>query len=156
MLVRKQALSELRPLIATIAGLYHMGKITITIKRGDFNPKPRTFLHRGKVQTAPTWLLAPVEISDKYRQLLKRGGRCCVCLHKNSSTARLTGIRSTPIWYSRIRSLPLFMKKIKILKAKLELARSVRNQYSTENVQHSTIFCSLKANVQARSSLNGV
>ena len=95
-LVRKHVLSELQSLIATIAALYHMRqKITITIKRGDFNPKPRTFLHGGKVQTARTRLRAPVEMSDKYRQLLNRGQRCCVCLHKSNSTARLTGVRST-------------------------------------------------------------
>jgi len=69
MLVSKHALSELQPLIATIAALYHMGeKLTITIKQGDFNPKPRTLLHNGKVQTERTSLRAPVKMSDKYRQ----------------------------------------------------------------------------------------
>jgi len=68
MLVRKHALSELQLLIATIAALYHMvEKLTILIKRGDFNPKPRTFLHSRKVQTARTRLRAPVEMSGKYR-----------------------------------------------------------------------------------------
>ena len=96
MLVRKHALSALQPKIAIIAGLYHMGeKLTITIKRGEENPKPRTFLHSGKVQTVRTRLRAPVEMSDKYRQLLKRGGRCCVCLRRNQTTECLTGSGST-------------------------------------------------------------
>jgi len=49
-----------------------------------------------------TRLRAPVEVSDKHQQLLNRGGRCLMCLHKNNSTARLTGVRSTPIWYRRV------------------------------------------------------
>jgi len=77
MLVRKHALSELQPIIAIIAALYHMGeRLTTTIKQGEDNPKPRTFLHGGIEQTVRTRLRAPVEMSNKYRQLLKRGGRC--------------------------------------------------------------------------------
>jgi len=81
-------------------------KLTITIKRGEDNPKPRTFLYGGIVQTVRTRLRAPVEMSDKYRQLLKRGGRCWACLHKNQTTESLTGADSTPIWCWQPSGLP--------------------------------------------------
>ena len=81
-------------------------KLTITINRGEDNPKPRTFLYGGIVQTVRTRLRAPVEMSDKYRQLLKRGGRCWACLHKNQTTESLKGADSTPIWCWQPSGLP--------------------------------------------------
>ena len=97
MLVRKHALSELQPLTATIAAIYHMGeKLTITTNAGDFNPKSRTFLRSGKVQTERTRLRASVEMSDKYRQLLKRGGSSCACLGVNHVVTTRDGFDSTP------------------------------------------------------------
>jgi len=102
-LVRKHALNALRPLNCHNCS-DHMGeKRTLTTKRGNFNPKPWPFFHRRKAQTARKRLHAPGEMSNKHRQLLKRGGRCCVCLHKNQMTAPLTGVGSTPIWYCRAR-----------------------------------------------------
>jgi len=44
MLIRKHTLSELQPLIATIAALYHMGeKLTITTNAGWFSPETTNF-----------------------------------------------------------------------------------------------------------------
>jgi len=43
-------------------------------------------------------LRAPVETSDKYRQLLKRGGRCCVCLHKKHALSTRAGLAQP--WFS--------------------------------------------------------
>jgi len=50
----KHAVSDSQPLIAIIKALYHTGKITVTLKQGNFHPKPLTSLLSGKVQTAST------------------------------------------------------------------------------------------------------
>jgi len=80
----------------------HWRKTHNNHKRGFSNPQARTFLHGGKVQTARTSLPTPVETSDKNRQLLKHGGRCCVCLHENNSTGHLSGVVSTPFRCDRV------------------------------------------------------
>jgi len=107
-------------------------KITIAITQGDVHPKQLYFLLSGKVQTASTRLRAPVEKSDKYPQLLKRGGRSRACLDMNHMTMTTSCDEMNTPWVSAlgVPRLKIFLWTLFHLKVSFYYIRVVQNYLS--------------------------
>jgi len=92
----KHALSELQPLISTIAELYHMGeKVTITIKRRVIFTRNRELFSLAEKRRQRARAHGMSQEVDKHRQVLKRGRRSCACLVMNHVVTSSDWVGST-------------------------------------------------------------